>query len=239
MSILDIEILFILNSQKCFNILIENNKFKNEIEFFKIMQNKQNNKDENQDSQDFYANIFEGKKICEQNDLLQVCRHGDSKIVNFILNNKVVPTKECYGKALINKNINEIPSIVSLLIKYGYKISNDDIIYAAKYKTELYDCQYTRNFIPTLEYFSYCTNGFAPVYNDNCKCHEWYNNLNGIKKLFSDASKASDFQSIYKLSSRNIKFDDECLEILDKKSHIKSKCKDNLIKYIKTQLKKN
>jgi hypothetical protein len=214
------------NTQKIIDILSQLDKlcddFKLNLSLFTILL--ENNRD------DDIIKFIENDMIKDMYICLEIaCIYNNLKITTHILNNKVAPTKECYKLLVTNNKENEsIKDIINLFIKFGYKLDNDDIMLATKYRINLDELNVIKNFVPTEEFYNLCDANFMPQYNDNL-----YKDIMFIKKICKDANSAKDYTKIKSLIKKNkIDLDDECFKIL-KKSHIKSKVKDELIAMIK------
>jgi hypothetical protein len=93
------------------------------------------------------------------------CKYGLRESIILILNYGIIPTQKCY-KSLFANTYNDVPYFVDLFCACGYKLLNDDILFATQHKIILNDCSLTRKFIPTNEFYELCDINFMPNYNN-------------------------------------------------------------------------
>jgi hypothetical protein len=102
-----------------------------------------------------------------------VCQYGYYDNICHVLNNKMKPTQENFISLFKNKHLNVkqtyLNNTIDMLIKFEYKLTNEDIIFASKNKIILNDSDFTKNFIPTEEFYDLCDEYFKPIYNDTIK----------------------------------------------------------------------
>jgi hypothetical protein len=226
----ELDNLFVINTKECILYLFKNKKINPSIYHFEVWIMNNGWRNDNVLFEEYFENLNFTHK-----DLEISCSYGNTYIINYMLNNKLVPTNKCFELLLTNYNKSQIPYNIDLLINYGLCITDDDILLASKHKIQLNDSIFTRKFKPNEKFFSYCDKTFAPPYNDKCYHYGRYHNINCVKKLISNATSGSDYQKIY-IGIRNLKLDEECLNIL-KESKIKSKNKDYLISRCEKDLK--
>jgi HMG (high mobility group) box len=135
---------------------------------------------------DIILHFLNNNIILTEKHLENACQYTKNiNIISFILNNKVSISKECINLLFSNayqrhdKKYNELNNhtfkekmennfqkIIDLFVKFGYKLSDDDIILATKEGIILNDSIYTRNFVPTDEFYKLCNKKFKPIYNE-------------------------------------------------------------------------
>lgn len=155
------------------------------------------------------------------------CFYQLEEIVKASLNNKIIPTQNCYRALFDQKNLNKpaIVQIVDLLIFGGYNLSYDDILIATKFGVELNKSVFTNNFEPKEDFYDMCSLDFMPEYND-----KMYKDPIWLRKWCKFANKGVDFTEIKRfIKKHNLKLDDICKANL-LKNNIKNKPKEELLK---------
>lgn len=175
------------------------------------------------------SNNFELFKLallsgCQLNNkaLLNACKSNNISIIKFILENKIIPTKECFNAIFENTDTKEKvyryryrsnlsknndnsnkSDIIDLLNVYGYKITYDDVVLATRNKVVINNFE-TLGIKMDDKFLEICSeNSFYPY------------QLNGLKPssvcLQKECSKVGNIQVIKKLISSGITPDIECL----------------------------
>jgi hypothetical protein len=154
------------------------------------------------------------------------CLYALEPIVKVLLNNKVIPTQNCYRALFEGKIINTIviPRIIDILIFGGYNLSYDDIVFATKFRVALNKSIFTINFEPKEDFYEACTVDFRPEYNEMM-----YKNITWLRKWCKCANKGTDFTEIKRFIKKyNLKLDNVCKENLVK-NNVNNKPKTELL----------
>lgn len=144
------------------------------------------------------------------------CEYTNTEIIFNIMNQKINPNNDCFNLLLKNANINntEKISLIDIFIKYGYQITETDLLSAIEKHITLNNCEFTLNYNPTAAFFNKCKNAtFYPIYNENIE-----KNNNYIEYLCNRAYYGHDFNTIKSLITKyNICLSDNCIKILNSK----------------------
>lgn len=126
--------------------------------------------------------------------LVMACKYKNVKTVQFLLENKVIPDKECYQSIFSgNKDYRSLNDIIDLLIKCGYCLDYDDVVIATKHSTEIknierFDIKFKNDFMEICS-----TYNFYPKYKTNipidvsilvCECKK-SGNITQIRKIIA------------------------------------------------------
>ncbi len=155
---------------------------------------------------DIYEQMSMDKELYK--DFLEfACEYLNYETIYDILNNKTIPTNKCFKNLFVNKYIHDnnkvnnaksLPDTIDLLIKFGYILTDDDIIYATIKGVILNDCIFTRRYVPSEKFYDACfshkklnkfSNPFIPKYNELCiydirkKMEECENRYKKIEKI--------------------------------------------------------
>ncbi len=111
--------------------------------------------------QNYSAALDKNKNILEkyfsQNVMTEeyldiACKNGDILDIAYILNNNIFPKNKHYIMIFDNKKLNAA-IVIDLFVKFGYQISNDDIMMATKKKIKLYYPTFTKKFVSPDEFY--------------------------------------------------------------------------------------
>jgi hypothetical protein len=130
-----------------------------------------------------YSNLDIFEQMSMDNELNKTileftCEHLKYESICDILNQKIMPTNKCFKNLFSNKNNkNLLLDTMDLLIKFGYVLTDDDIVYATIKGVQLNDCIFTRKYIPSEKFYDACfshrnsfpfSKPFIPNYNELC-----------------------------------------------------------------------
>ena len=124
-----------------------------------------------------------------------------ANVIQYLLNEKIIPTKKCYRALILKKQMANVSHIVDLFIDHGYNLSDSDIIFAAKHRITLSINYFTEQFVPTAEFYSYCDKSYRPCYNN-----KMYNDKLWFYRLLEISQKKGDQNEINKLCN-NLKLE--------------------------------
>jgi hypothetical protein len=156
--------------------------------------------------------------------LEKACRYKNLSMIVQILNNKIMPEQKHFNilasslSGDIEKKLLTTQCIL-LLFEFGYKLTYDDVILAAKHKINLPEQFEKFEFNPNKTFYSYCDLTFKPKYNDNL-----YNDELWIERISTMKLKAEHLRDIMKIVKNNkIKLSDEIIKNLSKQNETKQK----------------
>lgn len=218
-------------NQKNFNIFIKSIKKDNDpiiLKIFKIFINNENIemelKDldlfENENAKEIIRSVIDNiseEKLTNRH-LQLACKYNLEDMMLLIIGCGMTPTQKCYQALFTNKNNNK-SYWVDLFVTCGYKLTDDDIIFATKHKVILNNSHTTRNFVPNKDFYELCDLDFMPKYND-----KMYYNVLWIQRICKISQKATDLNKIKSMVQKhNIKMDQICLDYLENKKSTKIK----------------
>jgi len=110
---------------------------------------------------------------CSVEQLIIACIHHKDNLMEIFLENCIKPNRDCYtalfayqsenNYVLYQKKINDL---INLLVKYGYKITEDDVIYAIQKNIKIINVK-SKNIVMTDKIIGACMqNGFFPFEKD-------------------------------------------------------------------------
>ena len=164
------------------------------------------------------------------------CQYSSSEMVNFLLDSKLIPTQKCVTNLFSNQRTHDSihckEEIFNSLLKYGYKLTYDDVLLATRNKVQINNF-YTYNIKLDDKYLDICAEQMFYPYDfkdvrPNSKtlqkaCKSSHSNLAAIKNLVKAGAvpdtlclreackKKNNYAIIKYLISAKVKVDFQCI----------------------------